>query len=60
MWLREEDVNSSYFHGWINKNKKTNVVDGLLIGDRWTDSVEGIKKGIHEHFERHFSTPLSC
>ncbi|KAL8498962.1 hypothetical protein ACS0TY_022066 [Phlomoides rotata] len=53
-WLREGEVNSSYFHGWINRNRKANAIEGLLINERWSDSVEYVKKGIHEHFEQHF------
>ncbi|KAL8479813.1 hypothetical protein ACS0TY_026671 [Phlomoides rotata] len=40
-WLREGDVNSSYFHGWINRNWKSNTIVGFLINNRWLDSVEG-------------------
>ncbi|KAL8472645.1 hypothetical protein ACS0TY_029741 [Phlomoides rotata] len=25
-WLREKDVNSSYFHVWINRNRKSNTI----------------------------------
>ncbi|KAL8521151.1 hypothetical protein ACS0TY_011630 [Phlomoides rotata] len=53
-WLKEGDVNLSYFHGWINKNRRANTIEGLLINERWSDSVEDVKKGIHEHFEHHF------
>ncbi|KAL8479391.1 hypothetical protein ACS0TY_026316 [Phlomoides rotata] len=59
-WLKEGDVNSSYFHGWINKNRKANMIEGLLINDRWTNSVDDVKKGIREHFEQHFRKPVSC
>ncbi|KAL8508386.1 hypothetical protein ACS0TY_018846 [Phlomoides rotata] len=57
-WLRDGDVNSKYFHGWINRNRKANAIEGLVLNDRWTESVDGINKGIHDHFERHFSNPL--
>ncbi|KAL8522474.1 hypothetical protein ACS0TY_012585 [Phlomoides rotata] len=29
-WLRDGDFNSSYFHGRINRNKKFNMIEGLL------------------------------
>ncbi|KAL8472643.1 hypothetical protein ACS0TY_029738 [Phlomoides rotata] len=58
-WLREGDVNSSYFHVWINRNRKSNTIEGLLINDRWINSVKGVKKWIHEHFENHFKAPHS-
>ncbi|KAL8544723.1 hypothetical protein ACS0TY_005092 [Phlomoides rotata] len=59
-WLKDGDVNSSYFHGWINKNRKTNSIDGLIINDRWSESVEEVKKGTHEHFEKQFLKTESC
>ncbi|KAL8465385.1 hypothetical protein ACS0TY_034765 [Phlomoides rotata] len=43
-WLKDGDGNSSYFHGWINKNRKANTIEGLLINERWSDSVEDVKK----------------
>ncbi|KAL8501247.1 hypothetical protein ACS0TY_020702 [Phlomoides rotata] len=54
-WLRDGDVNSSYFHGWINKNRKSNAIERLLINDRWIDTVDDVKKGIQEHFKNHFN-----
>ncbi|KAL8557848.1 hypothetical protein ACS0TY_005085 [Phlomoides rotata] len=59
-WLKDGDVNSSYFHGWINKNRKTNSICGLIINDRWSESVEEVKKGTHEHFEKQFRKTESC
>ncbi|KAL8498956.1 hypothetical protein ACS0TY_022060 [Phlomoides rotata] len=53
-WLRDGDVNSSYFHGWINRNKKFNMIEGLSINGRWSDSVEEVKRGVHDHFKLHF------
>ncbi|KAL8457770.1 hypothetical protein ACS0TY_035589 [Phlomoides rotata] len=43
-WLKDGDGNSIYFHGWINKNRKANTIEGLLINERWSDSVEDVKK----------------
>ncbi|KAL8527697.1 hypothetical protein ACS0TY_005514 [Phlomoides rotata] len=44
-WILEGDVNSGYFHGWINKRRKANEIDGLFFDEVWTDSVEGVKNG---------------
>ncbi|KAL8547384.1 hypothetical protein ACS0TY_006926 [Phlomoides rotata] len=30
-WIKEGDVNSSFFHGWINKRIKLNGIEGLLV-----------------------------
>ncbi|KAL8544625.1 hypothetical protein ACS0TY_005015 [Phlomoides rotata] len=40
-WVLEGDVNSGYFHGWINKRRKVNEIDGLFFDEVWTNSVEG-------------------
>ncbi|KAL8556294.1 hypothetical protein ACS0TY_003931 [Phlomoides rotata] len=58
-WLKKGDVNSSYYHNWINKGRKFNSIEGLVIEGRWTESVEGIKTGIQKHFERHFNLPIT-
>ncbi|KAL8506456.1 hypothetical protein ACS0TY_017376 [Phlomoides rotata] len=43
-WIKEGDVNSSFFHDWINKRVKLNGIDGLLVNNAWVDSKEGIRK----------------
>ncbi|KAL8544459.1 hypothetical protein ACS0TY_004856 [Phlomoides rotata] len=57
-WLLEGDVNSGYFHGWINKRRKVNEINGLFFDEVWTDSVEGVKNGVRNHFLKQFKSPL--
>ncbi|KAL8508515.1 hypothetical protein ACS0TY_018949 [Phlomoides rotata] len=56
-WLLEGDVNSGFFHGWINKCKKVNEIDGLYFEGVWTESVEGVKNEVQTHFLKHFKSP---
>ncbi|KAL8528391.1 hypothetical protein ACS0TY_005992 [Phlomoides rotata] len=56
-WLLEGDVNSGFFHGWINKRRKVNEIDGLYFEGVWTESVEGVKNGVRTHFLKHFKSP---
>ncbi|KAL8555298.1 hypothetical protein ACS0TY_003197 [Phlomoides rotata] len=41
-WLKEGDVNSKFFHGWINKRIKVNRLEGLLVNNSWVESKEGL------------------
>lgn len=43
-WIREGDVNSCYYHRWINKRTKSNALEGLLVDNVWVESVEDVKK----------------
>ncbi|KAL8543610.1 hypothetical protein ACS0TY_004253 [Phlomoides rotata] len=53
-WIKEGDVNSSFFHGWINKRIKLNGIEGLLVDNVWVESREGIRKEVFTHFQNHF------
>ncbi|KAL8503592.1 hypothetical protein ACS0TY_022359 [Phlomoides rotata] len=43
-WIKEGDVNSRFFHGWINKRIKFNGIEGLLVDNVWVEPKEGIRK----------------
>lgn len=51
-WALEGDVNSKFFHGWINRRLKKNEIDGLKVGDRWVESVREVKEAIFNNFHR--------
>ncbi|KAL8508001.1 hypothetical protein ACS0TY_018527 [Phlomoides rotata] len=55
-WNNEGDINSKFFHGWINKKNKANGLEGLLIDDTWIESVVGVKGAVYNHFKEHFSS----
>lgn len=55
-WLLDGNSNSGFFHSWINKRCKLNEIDGLLVSNIWTDSVEGVRNEVFRHFQTHFSS----
>lgn len=55
-WALEGDLNSRFFHKWINSRTKLNTIDGVKVHGSWIDSVPEVKEAIHNHFRDHFST----
>ncbi|KAL8480193.1 hypothetical protein ACS0TY_026931 [Phlomoides rotata] len=53
-WIAVGDTNSRFFHRLINKRHKQNGIEGLMVNNIWVDSVEGVKKGVFQHFSDHF------
>lgn len=49
------DSNSSFYHKSIKIRRKSNRIDGLLIGNNWVEDVGQVKKENFEHFKMHFS-----
>jgi hypothetical protein len=54
-WLKEGDVNSSYFHACVKGRKRTNNIVALKKGDGWLEIPMCIKEEICEYFVSHFS-----
>ncbi|XP_058746287.1 uncharacterized protein LOC131619177 [Vicia villosa] len=50
-WLREEDANSNYFHGCINRRMRENDILTLEVNGRMTKEANVIKKEIFTHFQ---------
>lgn len=55
IWLLEGDVNSKFYHCWINKRLKYNGIEGMLVNNSWVSSIEDVKNSIHGHFKSQFS-----
>lgn len=51
---REMSVCSSFYHRWINKRSKSNTIEGLLVDNRWLESVEDMEKTSFIHFKNLF------
>lgn len=54
-WIREGDANSSYFHNCINKRKRSNKIDGLIIDGVWEEDVDKVNGEVFRHFKDQFS-----
>lgn len=44
-WLKEGDINSSFFHKAINQRRKSNELVGLQINGQWVEDVAAVKRG---------------
>lgn len=56
-WIRQGDINSSFFHMVMNQRRKSNEIAGIQIGNDWVEEVADVKKGIRDFFQSHFSKP---
>jgi hypothetical protein len=54
-WLKEGDVNSSYFHACVKGRKRTNSIMALKKGDSWLENPNCIKEEICNYFVNHFA-----
>jgi exonuclease III len=54
-WLKEGDVNSSYFHACVKGRKCTNNIVALKKGEGWLENPSCIKEEICNYFVKHFS-----
>lgn len=55
LWNKDGDMNSKYFHGWINRRWKTNYIDDLWAGENWIEKVEEVRGEIYQYFKKQFS-----
>lgn len=53
-WLNEGDVNSSFFHSWINKRAKQRGIEAVLVDNRWLETAGEIKEAATPHFKNQF------
>ncbi|KAL8463817.1 hypothetical protein ACS0TY_033675 [Phlomoides rotata] len=49
-WMKEGDVNSNFFHSWVKRRHKGNEIMEHWNRNTWVDSVQGVKKMVHNHF----------
>ncbi|KAL8500405.1 hypothetical protein ACS0TY_020122 [Phlomoides rotata] len=53
-WIKEGDMNSGFYHSWINRRSKTNTIEGILIDESWVESKEGVRSAVFNHFQKLF------
>lgn len=49
-WTLEGDLNSSFFHKWINARNKKAEISGIWVQGRWVESINEVKAAIFNHF----------
>ncbi|KAL6562915.1 hypothetical protein OROHE_005502 [Orobanche hederae] len=55
-WLKEGDVNSSFFHKSIARRRKRNELAGLVINGDWVDDPSRVKTEVRRHFREQFQS----
>nr|GEW58256.1 RNA-directed DNA polymerase, eukaryota [Tanacetum cinerariifolium] len=53
-WAIEGDENSSFFHGMLNKKRRTLNVRGVLVDGSWIDNPIDVKDEFFNHFSTRF------
>lgn len=59
-WVKEGDLNTRFFHNWINARNKRSEIHGLWVGGSWIDSVNEVKGEIFNYFQNHFDAVPSA
>lgn len=59
-WLKEGDVNSGFFHSWVNKNTKSRGIEGIMINGHWEDSADRVKEAAANFFQNQFKARRIC
>lgn len=55
MWLRYEDINSSYFHAFMKSKMKRNTITTLCVGNSWMNKVVEVRDEVVKFFTNDFS-----
>lgn len=55
-WFNYGDVNSAYFHRFINGRRSRNEIHGISIDGVWSQEVNQVKDFIRKKFEYHFKS----
>ncbi|XP_057803173.1 uncharacterized protein LOC131018471 [Salvia miltiorrhiza] len=59
-WLKDGDINNSFYHKAINGRRAKNHIAGLHVKDRWLEDPGEVKKEIRSHFENQFKIRSGC
>lgn len=57
-WALEGDENSAFFHGLINKHKRTQRINGIKENGFWITDLVDIKTRVVKHFADRFAEPM--
>ncbi|XP_057808469.1 uncharacterized protein LOC131022945 [Salvia miltiorrhiza] len=53
-WVKEGDLNTSFYHKAIVRRRKKNEIAGLDVGGCWIEDPKIIKENVKTFFENHF------
>ncbi|KAK7255911.1 hypothetical protein RIF29_29339 [Crotalaria pallida] len=53
-WLKEGDVNTSFFHAIINRNRRRLAILGVEFNGEWIDEPQAVKEHIKDFFQQRF------
>ena len=56
-WLKEGDLNTTFFHKIANGRRRSNSISSLLINGTHTDSPEVIRRSFEQFFSSLFNKP---
>ncbi|GJU97398.1 RNA-directed DNA polymerase, eukaryota [Tanacetum coccineum] len=56
-WAIEGDENFKYFHGIVNKKRRSLAIKGILKDGEWIDNPNHVKAEFYHHFSSRFSQP---
>nr|GFA16925.1 RNA-directed DNA polymerase, eukaryota [Tanacetum cinerariifolium] len=56
-WAVEEDENSKFFHGIINKKRSQLSIRGVLVDGQWRTDPDVVKDAFKDHFSNRFKHP---
>ena len=56
-WLKEGDLNTSFFHMIVNSRRRKNSISSLIINNNWFESPSLICTAITNHFYYLFNKP---
>nr|GEZ80395.1 RNA-directed DNA polymerase, eukaryota [Tanacetum cinerariifolium] len=56
-WATKGDENSKYFHGIVNKKRRSLAIKGFLKDGEWIDNPNRVKAKFYHHFSSRFSQP---
>nr|GEY09805.1 hypothetical protein [Tanacetum cinerariifolium] len=54
-WAIEGEENSKYFHGIVNKKRRSLSIKGILKDGEWIDNPNRVKAEFYHHFSSRFS-----
>ncbi|KAK9057748.1 hypothetical protein SSX86_022586 [Deinandra increscens subsp. villosa] len=53
-WAVDGDANTSFFHGWINKNISASRLNGVMVDNNWISDPTAVKKAVFKFFSHKF------